>query len=708
MSVLVVVESPSKAKTIQKYLGSNYIIRPTVGHIVDLVKGGKSKIGVDIDNGFKPIYTVIPDKKDKIAAIKDAARNATEILIASDPDREGEAIAFHVQSQIADLNKPIKRVLFHEITKSGVKKGVNSPIELNQDLFDAQQARRVLDRLVGFMVSPYLMSSLGPGNSAGRVQSVCLRLIVERDKERENFIPEIYYVISATLSKDKKEKFVAKYTKKIISEKTAKKIKQDLDNSSYIVHKVVGKKQKRNPYPPLTTSKMQQSAAGLYKFSAKKTMTLAQKLYEQGHVTYIRSDSLRCSPESIDSVRSWISSQGHDLPNKPNFYKNKDASQDAHEAIRPTDVELTSDSFTGPDDERKLYKLIWERFVASQMKPAIYDTVAVDIKTSTGHMLRANGRTLKYKGWLAITADIEKKKEADVQLPVLKEKDDLYLVPPKVKMEKKETQPPPLYSDGSLIKELEKRGIGRPSTYASILSKISDRNYVEKTKTQYSSTQLGRTVVDKLLEFFSFMNYDYTKSMEILLDKIAEGDKTYLETIKEFFNPFKEELKTAQNSQYKDGGQDCEYCGKRMVLKHGKFGFYISCSGKCKNNKSVDVDGDKITIKKPFKKEVYPGFKCPKCSGEMTKKDGKFGPFLSCMSYPKCKGNAKLPYGKKCPKCDSELFLTIFKGKPVLFCMGYPDCKHGEDAPEDVVDPQKIMPKKDKMAKKVDRILEKE
>lgn len=710
LPTLVIVESPAKARTIAKYLGNNFIVEPTVGHIADLVKTKANPLGVDIDNGFKPKYSLIPDKKDKVQAIIDAAKRSKEIFIAADPDREGEAIAWHVANAIKSTKKPVKRVLFHEITKAGVKKGITTPGDLNKDLFDAQQARRVLDRLVGFLVTPYLWSAFGSNCSAGRVQSVCLRLIVDREKEIEKFVPEVYWDISAALAKPAKktDKFVAKYPKRITDEKLAKKIKSDLDGSTYKVSNLEQKTQQRNPLPPLTTSKLQQLASSRLKFSTKKTMKAAQALYEGGHVTYIRTDSARSSPESINMVRDWLKDNKFDLPDKPNIYKSKSSAQDAHEAIRPTNVSLVPDQFVGADENKKLYRLIWEIFVASQMKPAVYDTLAVTVKASKGHFLKANGRVLIYSGWLSITQD--DKQDKDVKLPPLKIGDDLILVPPKVKSEKKATQPPPRYAEGSLVKELEKRGIGRPSTYAAIIAKIANRNYVVKTKNVFSPTELGKKVINELSKYFTFMKYEYTKEMEERLDKIAEGNLEYIEMLSNFFSPFKDELQSARASLDKDGGYDCEICGKRMKLKHGKFGYFIACSGypKCKSTKSVELDGEKITLKETT--EIAKGVKCPDCNSAMAKRDGKFGPFYSCVKYPKCNGKRKVPFGKKCPKCNSELFLTFFNGQPKLACMGYPNCKNVEDPPPGTkinwIEPKKLKTKS-KYSKKMEKVITK-
>jgi len=706
MSTLVVVESPTKEKTIAKLLGPGYIVRSTMGHIADLIKTAKNKFGIDIENGFKPHYVTISGKRDRVKAIVDAAKQCDQVYLAADPDREGEAIAWHVADAIKGTKKPVKRVLFHEITKKGVTEGVSNPGDLNKHLYDSQQARRVLDRLVGFMVSPYLWNAFGGNLSAGRVQSVCLRLIVDREREIESFVPEVYWNISATLKKAKaKENFVAKYPKRITDEKKAKAIKSDLDKSTFTISDIESKEQKRNPYPPLTTSKMQQSASARFRFSTKKTMSTAQSLYEGGHVTYIRTDSTRSSPQAVADVREWLKAAKHKVPKTPNVYKTKGTAQDAHEAIRPTDVSLKPSDFIGTDDQKKLYRLVWERFVASQMLPALYDTMAVTVKASTGHELKANGRTLKYTGWLAVCAILDK--EEDVELPPLSVGDTVVLTPPNIVSEKKQTQPPPRYSEGALVKELEKRGIGRPSTYAAIIGKISDRSYVTKSKNVFTPTEIGCKITDDLKKHFMFMEYEYTKLMEEKLDKIEVGDLEYVKMLTEFFEPFKTQLRAAQQSLNKDGGQDCDKCGKRMVLKHGKFGHFIACPGypDCKNTIGVELDGDKISIRKSH--EIADGVECPKCNSEMILKHGKFGQFCSCIKYPKCDGTKQVPFGKKCPKCNNELTLSIFKDKMRLNCMGYPNCKHVEDPPPGTklkyIDPSK--PKKTKKNKKVEKIL---
>lgn len=698
---LIVVESPSKAKTISKYLGQDFIIRASYGHMIDLSSGGKNKIGVDIVNNFKPKYQIIPDKKDKLNSIIDAAGIVDNILLASDPDREGEAIAWHIAECLESTGKPIKRVLFHEITKSAILKAINNPIDLNKNLFDAQQARRVLDRIVGYMVSPYVISTLGPKLSAGRVQSVAVKLIVDRDKEIDEFKAEEYWNIAASLDKNSlgKSKFIAKLNQKVNDKLQAESIKKDLENCDYFVSKVEAEEKVKKPFPPFTTSKLQQAAAAKFKFAVNRTMKAAQSLYEDGFCTYIRTDSTRSSPESIEAAREWIKNQKYDVPSKYNIYKNNDAAQDAHEAIRPTDINLTPDQInTGDEDQNKLYKLIWERFVASQMKPAIYDTVNIIIKTSNDYILKASGKTLKYAGWLDLTSDADSKKDDDegVQLPILSEKEKLFLVKPGILAEQKFTQPPSRFNEGSLVKELERRGIGRPSTFANIISKITDRNYVEKKKEMFVSTDLGKKIINLLDNKFDFINYEYTANMEIKLDKIAEGKLDYAQMMKDFYTPFESNLEKAKLSLFKETNHICEKCNSVMLLKHGKFGYYISCSNvkNCKNNKSVELNNDEIVIKTSWKNPVVDGILCPKCGSGMFKRDGKFGPFYSCSQYPSCSGTSKFLIDKNCEKCGCAFYATAFNEELKLACSGYPNCKNIKNLPSDIkidwISPNKI------------------
>lgn len=688
-------------KTIQKYLGSEFVLRASLGHVKDLVSTPKNRLGVDIENDFKPSYAVIPEKKDKIGAIMDAVSQVSQIYLASDPDREGEAIAFHI-ADLLKTDKPVHRVHFHEITKKGVNAGIANLMKLDKNLYDAQQARRVLDRLVGFMVSPFIMECFGPSLSAGRVQSVAVRLVVDREREIENFKPEEYWSITTALAKPTKltDSFIAKFVNKVTNKTDATKIKSDLEKDTFEIIEVVAEEKKRTPFPPLTTSKLQQAASAKYGIPAARTMKAAQSLYESGVVTYIRTDSVRCSPDSISSVRDWLAEAGYDVPKKPNFYATKGAAQDAHEAIRPTDVSRQPAKFGGSEDEQKVYTLIWERFVASQMEPAVYDTLAVTVRSSSGHILKANGRVLKYQGWLAVTADFDSSEDNDVKLPSLEKGDVVVLVPPRVKAEQKFTQPPPRYNDGSMVKELEKRGIGRPSTYATIMTKITDRAYVEKKKNTFFATDLGKKVVDKLVQYFSFMEYKYTADLEEKLDQIGQGELSYLAMLNNFFPDFKNQMEKAYSSGETDYGIQCSKCGKAMRLKHGKFGYYMSCNDyqTCKTNFSCDLVDGKPVFKDRKKVETVNGVACAKCSAGMIIRDGKFGKFYSCSKYPKCNGSAKIPFGKKCGKCGTDMHVTIFSGENKLACMGYPACKNIEPLPSDAkvdwVDPKTIQTKR--------------
>lgn len=696
---LVIVESPKKEKSIQKYLGNDYIVRSSAGHIADLVSTPNNRLGVDIEKGFKPTYSIIPDKKDRVKGIIDALGKADKVCLATDPDREGEAIAWHLFAALK-TKKPVSRVLFKEITKNGIKHGIENPCELDKKLFDAQQARRVLDRLVGFMVSDYLRRVMNTQVSAGRVQSVAVKLIVDREREIESFKPDEYWPINATLAKTDslKESFSAKYNEKVTTKDVATKVKADLEKDTFEIINVIATEKAKKPFPPLTTATLQQVASRKYGMSATRIMKAAQALYESGVITYHRTDSVRIEPDSIKSVRKWLEENKFGVPTTPNVFATKNTAQDAHEAIRPTDVSSRSDDLNfSSDDEQKVYSIIWEKFVASQMQSALFDTVAVTIKSSSGLILKANGRILKYKGWLEITDYFDNDDDKDVKLPQLRVGDILTLVPPKVKIEQKFTKPPPRYKDHSFIEDLEKRGIGRPSTYATILTKVTDRNYVEKKKDTFFATDLGKDIVDKLSKFFSFMNYDYTANMELQLDKVEGGELKYVGMLGDFFKLFKVELKSAISSGEKDYGINCTACAKPMRLRHGKFGYYMACDGypECKSTFSCDIVDEK-PVKKASNYEIklVDGVDCPKCQKLMQLKDGKFGKFYSCSAYPKCNGSRKVPYGKKCSKCgNGEMYATVFDGNMKLACMEYPNCKNIEEMPKKVdnwVDPKEL------------------
>jgi len=707
-NALVIVESPGKVKTISKILGAGYTVRPTVGHIIDLANGKGGDIGVDIQNGFKPRYEVLPDKKDKIKAIVDAAKTADTIYVASDADREGEAIAFHIASQLKSLNKPMKRIEFNEITKQAITKAIAAPRDFNQDLFDAQQARRVLDRIVGFMVSPYISRKLGDKLSAGRVQSVTLRMIVDREREIEQFVPEVYFNLSVNLAKDK-DKFIAKYPRRVDKEDEAKKIKDDLDGSTYVVSEVIAKESVRKAPPPLTTVMLQQEAGTKLKFKIDRTMKAAQELYEGGHVTYIRTDSTRNSVESIKGVREYLTKEGIQIPSSPNEFKNDDSAQDAHEAIRPSDINAHPSKIALPEDQLKIYELIWRMFVASQMKPAVFDTIKVSIKASKGHTIIAEGKTLKEEGWLSMVKPYVKK-DKDVILPNMAVGDVLTLVPPKVKMEKSQTKPPPRYTEPSIVAELKRRGIGRPSTYVAIVARIAVRQYVKATAQGFVPTDLGKTVTDDLKDNFTFMDYMYTADMEKKLDLIAEGKMGYVSMMTEFFDGFKSEFQKARGNQGMSTGIPCPKCGGETVVRKSKYGFFAGCvkyKAGCDGIVNINMEDGK-PVPKTQAQKVKEDVKCPECgSGMVPRPDGKFGPFYSCSKYPQCLGKRKMPFGKKCPKCNEELYATLMSGKMKLACMGYPNCKHVEELPEGAtvnwVDPEKVTPPV--YSKKVEKVL---
>ena len=682
-NALVIVESPAKSKTISKYLGAGYTIRPTGGHIMDLSKGRGGDIGVDIKNGFKPRYEVNPDKRDKIKAIVDAARTADEIFIASDDDREGAAISFHVADQLKSLNKPLKRIVFNEITEKAIKKAIANPCGFDQHLYDAQQARRVLDRIVGFMVSPYISQKLGDKLSAGRVQSVALRMIVDREAEIEAFVPESFYNISATLAKT--EKFVAKYPTRVDKEEDAKQIKADLDVSTYKIDDVQAKQMLRKAPPPLITSTLQQQASIKLKFSGERTMKAAQELYEAGHITYLRTDSVRNSADSVLEVRDFLSKNGFSIPSEPNEFKNKDQAQDAHEAIRPTHVDKHPDKIALTGDQQQIYNLVWRMFVASQMLPAVFDTVKVTVQASKGHhKLIAEGKTLRDEGWMFIAKEFLKK-DKDVTLPPIVAGDVVELVPPKVKMEKSQTKPPPRYAEASLIEELERKEIGRPSTYATIVAKISNRKYVKNTSAGFFPTDLGKQVSNDLKDVFSFMDYLYTADMEKSLDKIAHGKLDYLSMMTNFFDKFKDEFQKARGSQGQPTGIPCPKCGGDTVLRKSKYGFFAGCikyKAGCDGIVNVSVEDGKA-IPKSQKAKIDENVKCPDCgAGMVPRPDGRFGPFYSCSNYPKCLGKKKFLSGNKCHKCGNDMYVTLFSGKLKQACIGYPDCKNVEELPE--------------------------
>lgn len=692
--VLLIVESPAKIKTIKKYLPTDkeYFVLASVGHIADLSKKHYNSLGVDVAKNFKPHFVTNKDKIDIMQSILDASFIADKILLCTDPDREGEAISYHIHQRIVHLKKNIKRVELHELTKSGISLGLSKEREIDYNLVDAAIARRALDRIVGFMCSPLVIRRLGKGTSAGRVQSVALRMVVEREEEITKFKPEEYWNIKVELFKFANEPFFVSLANKdtIKNKEEADSIINELKKSSYNVSKIIAKPKKRYPYPPLTTARLQMAASSRFGISSNKTMKIAQDLYQDGKVTYIRTDSVRLSAEAIDMAREWIlTNHANHLPDKPVLYKNKDAAQDAHEAIRPTDINnLPSDA---KNDEDRIYKLIWDYFVASQMKPAVYDTTSVVINTDKKRILKVSGRVLKEAGWLCLLGaeDDDTDNDKETRLPILVVGDVLNIGKKGVMGEQKFTQPPPRYKEHSLVKELESRGIGRPSTYATIMKTICEtRNFVDVDKKKtLVPTKKGTMVVDLLKNKFVFMEYSYTAELEGNLDMISAGKIKYVDLMNTFFSSFKKELDLAYTDSATKTDKVCNKCGKNMVLKTSSLGYFLGCSDypKCVNVIPCEVKNDEIIITDSSTKrheEAPSNIKCPKCGGKMLIREGKFGKFYSCAAYPDCKGNSKIPYGKKCPNCDNELFRTIFRQGPVLCCMGYPGCRYIEHLKE--------------------------
>jgi DNA topoisomerase-1 len=689
--ILVIVESPNKVEHISQYLQKDplkrdFIVLATKGHIADLSNKGKYKLGIDIDNKFELNYVLDPEKKDKLSAIINTAIICDKIYLATDNDREGECIASLVYDRIKTVRKPTKRVIFKEITQEGILKGLENEMEINENLVQAAKARRALDRIVGFMGSPFIIRQFGEGTSAGRVQSVVLRLIVEREREIENFKPEEYWNLKVSLTKEKLEHFVATYhTKDTISSKEqADALKEEFENSTFKLTKLTAKPKPKAPMPPLNTAKMQSVAYSRYRLSPTATMESAQRLFEAGRVTYIRTDSIRVDQGAIDSVREWIGKNHPDcLPAKQNVYKVKKSAQDAHEAIRPINVFDEPQKDPQSNDE-KLYKIIWEIFVASQMTPAIYDTTSFVIHTDKKKEFRANGRILKKPGWLVIASNFDIDDEKDSKLPNIQAGDQLTIVAPRVVAEQKFTQPPPRFKKPTLIEYLYNSGIGRPSTYASIMDKICHRNFVTEKKDALIPTQTAYDVVDKLKKYFSFMEYNFTADMESKLDLVEHGKYKYLDLMNDFYKPFKAELDSAYKGSEKPSGFQCPKCQAMMVLKESKYGKFLGCANypTCKTTLACEVVDGKIQL---IKKEVIPApddITCPICRGKMHIRTGRYGQYYCCLKYPNCSGHRNIPCGQKCPKCGNDLFKTIFYKKPycgeVLCCMGYPDCEYVE------------------------------
>lgn len=668
MSKLVILESPSKAKTVKKYLGQGYEVVASMGHIRDLPK---SKIAIDIENGFTPKYVEMPDKKEIIADLRKKAKSSEYVYLAADPDREGEAISWHLQHILGLSEDEYSRVTFNEITKNAVLAGMESPRKIDMDLVDAQQARRVLDRIVGYKISPFLWKKVKRGLSAGRVQSVAVRIIIDRENEIRAFVPEEYWTITAQLAKEK-SKFEAHFYgtadgKKtaVTNEDQATQIVAALDNAAYVVSNVKKGTRKKQPSPPFTTSTMQQEASRKLNFNAQKTMRVAQGLYEgvelqdqgaTGLITYMRTDSLRISEEARKAGCDYIRSAYGDkyLPEKQRYYKKKSQAQDAHEAIRPTDPMLTPDmarpSLT--NDQYKLYKLIWERFIASLMECCTQNTVNVDI-TAADYMFKASGYTVKFDGYTALYEEgKDEEQETAKALPALSVGDELKLK--KLTPDQHFTQPPARYTEATLIKALEENGIGRPSTYAATISTITSREYIEREKKSLKPTPLGETIDTLMREMFpDIVDIKFTAKIEKELDEIEEGKIGWVKVLDKFYGGFDKTLKTAEKKM--DGTRVkvpetesdvvCEKCGKTMVIRSGRFGKFLACPGfpECKNTKPIVTE--------------TPGL-CPKCSSKiLLRKSSKGNKYFACEKGKDCGFMTwDTPTDKNCPNCGKTLF----------------------------------------------------
>ncbi|MFH0899817.1 MAG: type I DNA topoisomerase [Pseudomonadota bacterium] len=726
-TALVVVESPAKARTIKKYLGPAYVVKASVGHVKDLPK---SKIGVDLENGFQPEYVVIRGKKKVLQEIRKSAKEADKVYLAPDPDREGEAIAWHIAEEIRDVNTEVYRVLINEITKKGITEALRTPGRLDVHKFESQQARRVLDRLVGYKISPILWRKVRRGLSAGRVQSVAVRIVVEREREILAFQPEEYWTVDATCRGQNPPSFSARLSKwngekvnlaaAAQVEGIASELRRQVELSAAgsapgKVESVERKERRRHPAPPFITSKLQQEAARKLRFSAKRTMALAQRLYEGldlgeegpvGLITYMRTDSVRVSEDALAEARTYIGQRfgGDYLPPQPNYYRSSKQAQDAHEAIRPTsmrfDPETVRRLLLGPaaakrkdgesadragertgagregrdhEDCLKLYALVWNRFVASQMTSALYEQTAVEIASGPA-TLRATGQLLRFPGYTRVYLESEnddeaaqKAEEQDRLLPLLTEGEPVFL--DDVRPEQHFTQPPPRFSEASLVKELEEKGIGRPSTYATILSTIQERGYSEKREGRFHPTELGMLVNDLLVDAFpDILSVGFTARMEEDLDMVEEGRADWVKVLTSFYGPFESYLTRAESTMRDVKREEiptehkCEKCGSPMVIKWGRNGSFLACSGypDCKNTKEFvrRPDGSVEVIEERTTDE-----RCEVCGAEMKVKRGRFGEFLACSRSPDCKTTKPISLGVSCPRSGCGGFLTEKRSK---------------------------------------------
>jgi len=715
---LVIVESPAKAKTIGKYLGKDFVVKASLGHIKDLPK---NDLAVDIENGFEPTYVVIEGKHKLLQDLRKEAAKAETVYLAADPDREGEAICHHLQEELSSKRNGARifRVMFNEITSNAIRRAFQNPGAVNLNLVEAQQARRILDRLVGYKISPLLWDKVRRGLSAGRVQTVALRLIVDREREIRAFEKREYWTIDAHLAAKKPPVLTARLVKRaeetveIPDQAAAQSIVSDLNGATYLVRSVVTREKRRNPAPPFITSTLQQEAARKLRFSVKRTMMIAQRLYEgvelgkqglTGLITYMRTDSTRVSNEALAEVRSLIAERFGQayLPATPNFYRGKKDAQDAHEAIRPTSVLHTPEDVQKylSEDEFKLYRLIWMRFVASQMNPAVFDQTTIEI-TAQGaggaqYLFRATGSVPKFDGFIKVYEEgkdqrDEEDEELKHKLPAVSEGETLKLRT--LTPEQHFTEPPPRFTEATLGKELEADGVGRPSTYASILSTIQEREYVKKEGGRFVPTELGMVVTDLLVQSFDdIIDVRYTAGMEEALDEIEEGKVDWRIALGEFYEKFRADLERAETEMTdikrmeKPTDLVCDKCGKPMVIKWGRHGSFIACTGypDCTNTRELSVDlpdVDKVDLSEQDSEEY-----CPNCGRPMVLKKGRFGQFMACSGYPDCKTTRRLdsaevrkpdvPLDEQCPRCGSHLVLKTGRFGEFTACSNYPKCKY--------------------------------
>ncbi len=721
---LVIVESPAKAKTINKFLGKGYTVKASMGHIRDLPK---SKLGVDEEKSFKPTYKVLPDKSKIVADLKKSAQKAEKVFLAPDPDREGEAICWHLKEELKRTRVKFFRVLFNEITKKAVQEAFQNPSDIDMNKVDAQQARRIVDRLVGYKISPLLWEKVRRGLSAGRVQSVALRIICDREREIKAFVPEEYWTIVAHLSSEEPPIFGAKLIEekgekvKISNEGEAKRVVSSLGNANFIVEKIDAKEKKKSPPPPFLTSKLQQDAFRKFGFPVKKTMRIAQGLYEGkdlgdlgtvGLITYMRTDSIRVSSDAIKWARKCIADTfgSEYLPEKPRIYRSRKGAQEAHEAIRPTSCDLSPQQVQRflASDELKLYTLIWNRFIASQMETALFDTTTVDVRAGD-YLLRAYGSVMKFAGWLALYQNGEEKDEDEEksasQIPPLKEGEEVKLE--KIDSQQNFTQPPPRYSEGTLVRELEENGIGRPSTYATIIATLQNRDYVNKEKGRFLPTDIGFLVTDMMVEHFGdIVDIGYTARLEEELDEIEEGKLHWTDALNEFNEKFSKDLQQAEVKMRDIKREEiptdiiCPECGKNLVKKWGRYGQFLACSGypECKHTQELAENGEETHEFAHGTEEI-----CEKCGSKMVVKKGRYGQFLACSAYPACKNTKKITVNhegkieakeekildEKCPKCGKNLVVKHGRFGEFTACSDYPNCRYIKQKETGVTCPEK-------------------